>query len=125
MGFCLINNVAVAATALADRGERVIIVDWDVHHGNGTQALFWNDDRVCYVSTHQARFYPGTGAFDETGGPGAPGLTVNVPLPAGSVARSVAPEPSTWTSTSLEAATVDAGKPLSFVSWTKLASLSR
>ena len=83
MGFCLINNVAVAAAALADQGERVIIVDWDVHHGNGTQALFWNDDRVCYVSTHQDRFYPGTGAFDETGGPGAPGLTVNVPLPAG------------------------------------------
>jgi len=83
MGFCLLNNVAVAATALAERGERVIIIDWDVHHGNGTQALFWNDDRVCYVSTHQDRFYPGTGAFDETGGPGAPGLTVNVPLPAG------------------------------------------
>jgi acetoin utilization deacetylase AcuC-like enzyme len=83
MGFCLINNVAVAAAALAAAGERVIIIDWDVHHGNGTQALFWNDDRVCYVSTHQDRFYPGTGAFDETGGPGARGLTVNIPLPAG------------------------------------------
>jgi len=90
MGFCLINNVAVAATALADRGERVIIIDWDVHHGNGTQALFWNDNRVCYVSTHQDRFYPGTGAVDETGGPGAPGLTVNVPLPAGATGDLVA-----------------------------------
>ena len=64
-------------------GERVMIVDWDVHHGNGTEALFWDDDRVCYVSTHQDRFYPGTGAVDDTGGPGAPGLTVNIPLPAG------------------------------------------
>jgi acetoin utilization deacetylase AcuC-like enzyme len=90
MGFCLVNNVAVSAAALADRGERVIIIDWDVHHGNGTQALFWNDDRVCYVSTHQDRFYPGTGAFDETGGPGAPGLTVNVPLPAGATGDVVA-----------------------------------
>ena len=83
MGFCLVNNVAVAAAALADAGERVMIVDWDVHHGNGTEALFWDDDRVCYVSTHQDRFYPGTGAVDDTGGPGAPGLTVNIPLPAG------------------------------------------
>jgi acetoin utilization deacetylase AcuC-like enzyme len=83
MGFCLINNVAVAAAALAARGERVLIVDWDVHHGNGTQAIFWDDDRVCYVSTHQDRFYPGTGAVGETGGPDAAGLTVNIPLPAG------------------------------------------
>jgi len=83
MGFCLLNNVAVAAAKLAASGERVIIIDWDVHHGNGTQALFWNDDRVCYVSTHQDRFYPGTGGLDETGGPGARGLTVNVPVPAG------------------------------------------
>ena len=71
MGFCLLNNVAVAAATLAASGERVIIIDWDVHHGNGTQALFWNDDRVCYVSTHQDRFYPGTGGLDETGGPDA------------------------------------------------------
>jgi acetoin utilization deacetylase AcuC-like enzyme len=82
MGFCLVNNVAVAASALAEAGERVLIVDWDVHHGNGTQAIFWNDDRVCYVSTHQDRFYPGTGAVDEVGGPDALGLTVNIPLPA-------------------------------------------
>jgi acetoin utilization deacetylase AcuC-like enzyme len=83
MGFCLINNVGVAAAALAGAGERVLIVDWDVHHGNGTQALFWDDPRVCYVSTHQDRFYPGTGAVEETGGPNARGLTVNVPLPRG------------------------------------------
>jgi acetoin utilization deacetylase AcuC-like enzyme len=83
MGFCLLNNVAVAAAALVAAGERVLIVDWDVHHGNGTQALFWDDPSVLYVSTHQAPFYPGTGAADEVGGSGAPGLTVNVPLPAG------------------------------------------
>ncbi len=83
MGFCLLNNVAVAAARLADAGERVMIVDWDVHHGNGTQAVFWDDDRVLYVSTHQDGLYPGTGAFEEIGGPRAPGLTVNVPLPAG------------------------------------------
>jgi len=83
MGFCLLNNIAVAAAALAADGERVLIVDWDVHHGNGTQASFWDDDRVLYVSTHQAPLYPGTGAVGEVGGPNATGLTVNVPLPAG------------------------------------------
>jgi acetoin utilization deacetylase AcuC-like enzyme len=83
MGFCLFNNVAVAAAALADTGERVVIVDWDVHHGNGTQAIFWDDPRVLYVSTHQSPLYPGSGAADEVGGSGARGLTVNVPLPAG------------------------------------------
>jgi acetoin utilization deacetylase AcuC-like enzyme len=83
MGFCLLNNVAVGAAFLAGRGERVVIVDWDVHHGNGTQAIFWDDPRVLYVSTHQWPLYPGTGRAGETGGPGAPGLTVNVPLPPG------------------------------------------
>jgi acetoin utilization deacetylase AcuC-like enzyme len=83
MGFCIINNVAVSAAALADSGERVLIVDWDVHHGNGTQEIFWDDPRVLYVSTHQWPCYPGTGRPEETGGPGAPGLTVNVPLPPG------------------------------------------
>jgi acetoin utilization deacetylase AcuC-like enzyme len=84
MGFCLLNNVAVAAAAIAEAGERVVIVDWDVHHGNGTQDIFWNDPRVLYVSTHEWPAYPGTGRASETGGPDAPGLTVNVPLPAGS-----------------------------------------
>lgn len=83
MGFCLFNNVAVVAAALADRGERVAIIDWDVHHGNGTEAIFWDDPRVLYVSTHQAPFYPGTGAAGDVGGPAALGLTVNVPLPVG------------------------------------------
>ena len=83
MGFCLINNVAVAASALAERGERVLIVDWDVHHGNGTQEIFWDDPRVMYVSTHEWPSYPGTGRPQETGGPGAPGLTINIPLPRG------------------------------------------
>jgi acetoin utilization deacetylase AcuC-like enzyme len=83
MGFCLFNNVAVTASALADAGERVLIVDWDVHHGNGTQEMFWEDPRVLYVSTHQSPLYPGTGQADEVGGPGALGLTVNVPLPPG------------------------------------------
>ena len=59
MGFCLINNVAVAAASLVDSGERVLIVDWDVHHGNGTQALFWDEPEVLYVSTHQWPCYPG------------------------------------------------------------------
>jgi acetoin utilization deacetylase AcuC-like enzyme len=83
MGFCLINNVAVAAAALANRGERVMIVDWDVHHGNGTEAIFWDDDRVLYVSTHQDGLYPGTGRVTDIGGPEARGGTVNIPLPPG------------------------------------------
>jgi acetoin utilization deacetylase AcuC-like enzyme len=83
MGFCLLNNVAVAAAALAERGERVLVVDWDVHHGNGTQAIFWDDPRVLYVSTHEWPLYPGTGRVSDTGGPLAPGTTCNIPLPAG------------------------------------------
>ena len=83
MGFCLLNNIAVTAAALADAGERVAIIDWDVHHGNGTQSIFWNDDRVLFASLHEWPAYPGTGRAAETGGPGAPGLTVNVPLPTG------------------------------------------
>ncbi len=84
MGFCLLNNVAVAAAALVAAGERVLIVDWDVHHGNGTQDLFWDDPDVLYVSTHQWPEYPGTGRADEVGGPAGRGTTINVPLPAGS-----------------------------------------
>ena len=83
MGFCLINNVAVAAARLASAGEKVLIVDWDVHHGNGTQALFWNDPNVLYVSTHQWPCYPGTGRATEVGGPSGRGTTLNVPLPPG------------------------------------------
>jgi acetoin utilization deacetylase AcuC-like enzyme len=83
MGFCLFNNIAVAALAARRAGcRRVMIVDWDVHHGNGTQAVFWRDPSVLVVSLHQEYWYPGTGAVDEVGeGPGE-GFTVNVPLPA-------------------------------------------
>ena len=73
MGFCLLNNVAVAAATLAGRGERVLVVDWDVHHGNGTQAIFWDDPRVLYVSTHQWPLYPGTGRGPKQVGPAPPG----------------------------------------------------
>jgi acetoin utilization deacetylase AcuC-like enzyme len=84
MGFCLINNVAVAAAAARAGGmERVLIVDWDVHHGNGTQEMFYADPSVLYVSVHQSPFYPGTGARDETGAGEGRGYTVNVPLSAG------------------------------------------
>jgi acetoin utilization deacetylase AcuC-like enzyme len=85
MGFCLFNNVAVAAAAMLARGlERIAIVDIDVHHGNGTQEIFYGDSRVLYVSTHQFPFYPGTGAADEIGESAGRGFTVNVPMEAGS-----------------------------------------
>ncbi len=85
MGFCLLNNVAIAAAALrAEEGvERILILDWDVHHGNGTQRSFEEDPNLLYVSTHHYPFYPGTGDFDEAGSGRGEGATVNVPLPAG------------------------------------------
>jgi acetoin utilization deacetylase AcuC-like enzyme len=83
MGFCLLNNVAVAAAVLADRGEKVLIVDYDAHHGNGTQDIFYDDPRVTYVSLHQYPLYPGTGALDEMGSGAALGHTMNFPLPPG------------------------------------------
>jgi acetoin utilization deacetylase AcuC-like enzyme len=84
MGFCLLNHAAIAAAHARARGAaRVAVLDWDVHHGNGTQHAFYADPDVLYVSLHQAPFYPFTGAEDERGeGPGE-GATVNVPLPAG------------------------------------------
>jgi len=86
MGFCLFNNIAIAAEhALSSHNlQRVAIVDWDVHHGNGTQGAFWRRPDVLFISLHQYPFYPGTGAAAERGaGPGE-GYTINVPLPAGS-----------------------------------------
>jgi acetoin utilization deacetylase AcuC-like enzyme len=85
MGFCLLNNIALAAkAALAEGAERVAIVDWDVHHGNGTQAAFEDDPRVLFVSTHQWPFYPGTGAPTSIGSGEGAGFSANVALPAGS-----------------------------------------
>lgn len=84
MGFCLFNNIAIAAAALrAEGAARVAIVDIDVHHGNGTQAVFYDDPSVFYVSTHQFPYYPGTGAANETGTGAGKGFTLNIPLAAG------------------------------------------
>ncbi len=85
MGFCLFNNVSLAARYALEEGglQRVLIVDWDVHHGNATQEMFYGDGRVMYFSTHQFPYYPGTGSIQEVGtGPGS-GAMVNVPLPPG------------------------------------------
>jgi acetoin utilization deacetylase AcuC-like enzyme len=84
MGFCLFNNAAIAARYAQEvRGvEHVLIVDWDVHHGNGTQDIFWSDGAVFYFSTHQSPHYPGTGARDEIGEGKGKGFTLNIPLPA-------------------------------------------
>jgi acetoin utilization deacetylase AcuC-like enzyme len=89
MGFCLFNSAAVAARyAQAKYGvERVLIIDWDVHHGNGTQEIFWADPTVFYFSTHQYPYYPGTGARDERGGGKGEGYTLNIPLAARTPAR--------------------------------------
>jgi acetoin utilization deacetylase AcuC-like enzyme len=84
MGFCFFNNAAIAAAWLVrTRGlKRVLVLDWDVHHGNGTQAIFYDSPEVLYMSTHQYPFYPGTGALDEIGAGRGAGFTVNAPMPA-------------------------------------------
>lgn len=89
MGFCLLNNVAIAAAALLERGERVLILDWDVHHGNGTQQIFWDNPNVLYVSSHQSPFFPGSGFAAEVGGWCAIDRTVNIPLPAGATGDTI------------------------------------
>jgi acetoin utilization deacetylase AcuC-like enzyme len=89
MGFCLFNNAAIGARYAQSRYgvERVLIIDWDVHHGNGTQDIFYRDPSVFYFSTHQYPFYPGTGSARETGeGPGE-GTTLNIPMSQGTAAR--------------------------------------
>jgi acetoin utilization deacetylase AcuC-like enzyme len=85
MGFCLLNNVAIGAQWALDEdlAERVAIVDFDVHHGNGTQEIFYRTAEVLYVSTHQVPHYPGTGAFEEIGMGSGLGFSVNLPLPGG------------------------------------------
>ncbi|HEU5002915.1 MAG TPA: histone deacetylase [Actinomycetota bacterium] len=84
MGFCLLNHVAVgAAHAIASGARRVAIVDFDVHHGNGTQDIFWDRSDVAYLSLHQFPWYPGTGLLEEIGGGAGAGATLNIPLPAG------------------------------------------
>ena len=85
MGFCLFNNVAVGArVATAELGlDRVLVVDWDVHHGNGTQDAFWEDEQVGFLSIHRWPFYPGTGSRGETGAGHGLGYTVNLPVEFG------------------------------------------
>ncbi len=86
MGFCIFNNVAVAARYIQGKYsvKKILIVDWDVHHGNGTQNAFYDDDTVFYFSIHQYPYYPGTGAASETGSEKGAGFTFNSPQPAGS-----------------------------------------
>jgi acetoin utilization deacetylase AcuC-like enzyme len=90
MGFCLLNNAAIGARYAQARygAERVLIIDWDVHHGNGTQDIFYKDGSVFYFSTHQYPYYPGTGASTERGEGEGEGTTLNIPLAAGSSAQS-------------------------------------
>jgi acetoin utilization deacetylase AcuC-like enzyme len=84
MGFCLLNNVAIAAAQARARGrERVLVLDWDVHHGNGTEAMFYDDPSVLFISLHQSPNYPGTGSEDDVGSGEGRGKTVNLPLPPG------------------------------------------
>ena len=85
MGFCIFNNIAVAAQAALDEFglQRILIFDWDVHHGNGTQDIFYDSPNVLFMSTHQYPHYPGTGDWREAGAGAGAGYTVNMPLPAG------------------------------------------
>jgi acetoin utilization deacetylase AcuC-like enzyme len=84
MGFCIFNNAAIAASVALDRVDRVAIIDWDLHHGNGTQKTFYSDDRVLYCSIHQGNIFPHTGWIDEIGSGKGKGYTINAPLRSGS-----------------------------------------
>jgi acetoin utilization deacetylase AcuC-like enzyme len=90
MGFCLFNSAAIGARYAQERygAERVLIIDWDVHHGNGTQDIFYTDPTVFYLSTHQYPYYPGTGSAGERGAGKGEGATLNIPLPEGTPAQS-------------------------------------
>ncbi len=81
MGFCLFNNIAIAAQNLVNDGKKVLICDFDGHHGNGTQDIFYDTDKVLYLSTHQFPAYPGTGWLEEIGNEKGKGFTINVPMP--------------------------------------------
>ena len=85
MGFCLFNNIAIGAKYAIEKYnlDRILIIDWDIHHGNGTQRSFYNDPQVLYFSTHQYPYYPGTGNYDEIGTGYGRGYTINVPLKHG------------------------------------------
>jgi acetoin utilization deacetylase AcuC-like enzyme len=83
MGFCFVNNVAVVAATLAAQGERVLVFDFDAHHGNGTHDIFYADPRVLFISIHQWPLYPGTGRHDEIGDDEGRGFTMNIPVPPG------------------------------------------
>ena len=89
MGFCIFNNIAVAARLAVDvlGLDRVLIVDWDIHHGNGTQATFWEEPRVGFLSIHRWPFYPGSGDSDETGGGRGLGTTLNLPVEYGTLRK--------------------------------------
>ena len=91
MGFCIFNNMAIGAryATASHHVERVLIADWDVHHGNGTQDVFWNDGSVLFFDTHQHPWYPGTGLANETGDGKGRGLIMNRPFPAGSGRREI------------------------------------
>src|SRR5499427_1319611 len=89
MGFCLFNTIAIGAAHLkqAYGAKKILIMDWDVHHGNGTQEAFYEDPSVLFISTHQYPYYPGTGAANEVGAGAGEGYTINIPLPAGCADR--------------------------------------
>lgn len=89
MGFCIFNNAAIGASYALDKYnlERVAVIDWDVHHGNGTQEIFYSNSQVLYISLHQYPFYPGTGAASEKGEGAGNGFTLNLPLPAGTTGQ--------------------------------------
>lgn len=103
MGFCLYNHVAVAAANLTEGGNRVVVIDIDGHHGNGTQDIFYDDPRVMYVSWHQSPHYPNTGRAAECGGPAALGTTWNIPLPSGATGDSYRYSLETFVASAVEA----------------------
>ncbi|MHB8190161.1 MAG: histone deacetylase family protein [Ferrimicrobium sp.] len=89
MGFCLLNNIAITARELVSQGERIVIFDFDAHHGNGTQEIFFADPSVLYLSAHQFPLFPGTGRVNEVGTGSGLGTTINIPIPPGTIGATV------------------------------------